>query len=85
MLLDKHPIQKVYEDTSLFKSWPETSTLHNMIATTCSVQRKQCPIAHGTSGFCYQASEYSVKFFGGEFKLKMHCNQCSSKIFFQAG
>ena len=63
----------------------ETSTLYNMIATTCSVQRKQCPIAHGTSGFCYQTSEYSVKFFGGKFKLKMHCNQCSSKKFFQAG
>ena len=70
MLLDKHPIQKVYEDTSLFKSWPETSTLHNMIATTCSVQRKQCPIAHGTSGFCYQASEYSVKFLLAGIQIK---------------
>ena len=70
MLLDKHPIQKGYKDTSLFKSWPETSTLHNMIAKTCSVQRKKCPIAHETSGFCYQASEYSVKFFGGRIQIK---------------
>lgn len=85
LFTNKHAIQKVYKDTSLFSHGLRQARYTTCLRQTCSVQRKQCPIAHGTGGFCYQTSEYSLKFFGGEFKWKMHCNQCSSKNFFQAG
>ena len=46
LFIDKHPIQKVYKDTSLFKSWPETSTLHNMFAT--DMQRAKKAVSYST-------------------------------------
>ena len=55
-------------------AWDEHATQHdcdNMQRAKKAVSY----IAHGTSGFCYQASEYSVKFFffcggGGGIQIK---------------
>ena len=70
LFIDKHPIQKVYKDTSLFKSWPETSTLHNMFAT--DMQRAKKAVSYSTWDWWILLSDKWIFFevFWGRIQMK---------------